>query len=131
MYIYPMKRIITLLLCFITIQALAQLPETEIYLFDLQRTPKAFRVLPPKIISDTTGYNNQPYFTPDEKYLYFVSSVDSTNTEIYRYDLKRKKSRRITNTHEPEFSPRYTPGMDGISYVSVEKDKTTQHFYVS
>jgi dipeptidyl aminopeptidase/acylaminoacyl peptidase len=131
MYIYPMKKLIIVCLCFITVQAFAQLPETDIYLFDLKRSPKGLNVMTPKMISTTSGYNNQPYFSPDEKYLYFVSSVDSTNTEIYRYNLKRKKSRRITHTHEPEFSPRYTPGMDGLSYVSVERDKTTQHFYVS
>jgi hypothetical protein len=124
-----MKKILLIVCCLNALQSFAQLPETVIYLFELQRTPKGFKLQPPKLISKTSGYNNQPYFTPDEKYLYFVGSVDTTNTEIYRYDLKRKKTRRLTNTREPEYSPRYTPGMDGISCVSVEKDKTTQHFY--
>jgi WD40 repeat protein len=83
------------------------------------------------MISKKIGYNNQPYFSPDGKYLFYVSSIDSSNTEIFRIDLgnKKLKSKRITKTNEPEYSPKYTPDMSLISCVKVEKDKTTQHFY--
>lgn len=107
----------------------AQLPETVIYLFDIEKGARGLQLLSPKIISKKDGYNNQPYFTPDEKYIYYVSSVDSSNTEIYRYDLKKKRSKRLTTTREPEYSPRYTPDWKSISCVSVERDKVTQHFY--
>lgn len=128
-----MKKSFTFLLCcalFIAPRIVkAQLPETVIYLFDLQKTVKSIEFLPPKIISKKDGYNNQPYFTPDEKYLYYVSSIDSTNTEIFRYDLRKKRSKRLTSTREPEYSPRYTPDWSAITCVSVEKDKVTQHLY--
>ncbi len=125
-----MKKIWVLLFCIGSFHSFAQLPETVVYLFDIQRSVKGYTFLPPKIISNTIGYNNQPYFSPDDKYLFYVSSIDTSNTEIYRYDLKKKKSTRITKTREPEYSPRYTPDMNGISCVSVEKDKTTQHLYI-
>jgi hypothetical protein len=110
-------------------QHFAQLPETVIYLFDIDRSNQGYHFLPPKIISKTSGYNNQPYFTPDEKYLLYVRSLDSSNTEIFRYDLKRKKSKQLTKTREPEYSPQYTLNWDAISCVSVEKDKVTQRMY--
>jgi len=124
-----MKKILVLLLCISWFHGYTQLPETVVYLFDVNRNAKGYHFLPPKIISKTTGYNNQPYFSPDGHYLFYVSSVDSSNTEIYRYHLTKKKSRRLTKTKEPEYSPRYTPDMNGLSCVSVEKDKTTQHLY--
>lgn len=124
-----MKKILFIFFCVIKLNALAQLPETVVYLFDIERSMKGYHFLPPKIISRTSGYNNQPYFSPDDKYVYYISSIDTTNTEIYRYDLKRKKSKRLTTTREPEYSPKYTMDDAAISCVSVEKDKTTQHLY--
>ncbi|MBL7765632.1 MAG: PD40 domain-containing protein [Chitinophagaceae bacterium] len=124
-----MHRIIFILLLLASPCAYAQLPETVVYLFDMQRSSKGIKIMNPRIISKKSGYNNQPYFTPDGEAIYFVSSMDTTNTEIYRYQIGKKKSRRITKTPEPEYSPKYTPDMGRISCVRVEKDKTTQHLY--
>jgi hypothetical protein len=55
-----MKTILLIVCCLTTFQSFAQLPETVIYLFELQRTPKGFKIQPPKLISKTSGYNNQP-----------------------------------------------------------------------
>ncbi len=119
-----------LFFCFLwALPCMAQLPETTVYLFDLQKSGKTYQVNKPQIISKRIGYNNQPYFSPDGNYLFYVSSMDTSNTEIFRYDLRKKKSKRITKTKEPEYSPRYTPDMSRLSCVRVEKDKTTQHFY--
>lgn len=119
---------VALLLC--TQAALAQLPETVVYLFDVQRSPKGYKVLNPRIISSKKGYNNQPYFTIDGRYLFYVRSMDTVNTEIFRYDIAKKKSKRLTKTPLPEYSPRYTPDMEHISCVRVEKDRETQHLYL-
>jgi WD40 repeat protein len=126
-----MKKILVAVFILSAFHADAQLPETMVYLFNVEKTPKGYNFLPPKMISKKIGYNNQPYFSPDGKYLFYVSSIDSSNTEIFRIDLgnKKLKSKRITKTNEPEYSPKYTPDMSLISCVKVEKDKTTQHFY--
>lgn len=109
----------------------AQLPQTRIYLFDLQRSQKGMKVSNGHLISKNKGYNNQPSFSPDSRYLYFSSSIDSTNTELFKMDLEKKKPRlvRLTKTKEPEYSPKITPDMDRISCVSVERDTVTQHLY--
>lgn len=109
----------------------AQLPETEIYLFDLRKTPKGYVVSNPKVVAPNSGYNNQPYFSPDGKYLYFVSSVKASNTEIYRYDLQKKKAKRITRTKTNEYSPKYTTDQASLTSVVVEEDSVTQHFYIN
>lgn len=123
-----MKQIFLILVCLISYIAKSQLPETRIYLIDINRDFKGYHFSAPRIISKAKGYNNQPFFTPDEKYILFASSVDTVNTEIFRYDLKKKKSKRITHTPEQEFSPRYTADDENLSCVRVEKDRTTQHF---
>lgn len=109
----------------------AQLPQTRVYLFDMQRTAKGLKLSNGHMVSKNAGYNNQPSFSPDSRYLYFSSSVDSGNTELYKMDLEKKKPRliRLTKTKEPEYSPKITPDMDRISWVSVERDTVTQHLY--
>jgi Tol biopolymer transport system component len=87
----------------------AQLPKTKIVLFDLQRSAKGYQLQTPKIISKGKGYNNQPWFTADGENLFFVSSVDTSNTEIYKYRLAKKKLQRITKTKEAEYSARHSP----------------------
>lgn len=122
-----MKKFLFYLSFFYSSIALAQLPETQIYLFSVQKSPKGYSLSSPKVFGKSKSYTNQPYFTPDGNYLLYVSSVDTTNTELFKYQISKKKSKRITNTKEAEYSPKYTPDMENISCVRVEMDKTTQH----
>jgi hypothetical protein len=125
-----MKKLLILLSFFIVPNTiLAQMPETVVYLFDMQNTKKGITLSNARIISNKKGYNNQPSFTPDLENILYVSSVNEKNTEIYKYNIKRKKSKRLTHTPEPEYSPQITPEGDAISCVRVEKDTVTQHFY--
>lgn len=107
----------------------SQLPETNIYLFEIQRNPRGMTLSAPRIIGSKKGYNNQPWFLPDGSGMFYVRSMDTVNTEIFYYDFKKKKSKRITKTKEAEYSPKLTPDMERISCVRVEKDRTTQHFF--
>ncbi len=109
--------------------AKAQMPETVIYLFDITKEKKGISLQNPRIISKQTGYNNQPSFTPEIDNILYVSSVSEKNTEIYKYNIKKKKSKRLTHTPEPEYSPQITLEENAISCVRVEKDSITQHFY--
>jgi len=111
----------------IVFNLMAQLPETSIYIFEIQRTKRTYTLMTPKKISKKKGYNNQPYFSPDDLSLYYVSAMDTTNTEVMKYDLKKKKSRRLTKTKECEYSPKFSPDMSTITCVRVEQDKETQH----
>lgn len=124
------KHIIFFFLIFTFYFSFAQLPETTIYLFQYNRMGRNISITDPKIISFNKGYNNQPYFSPDGKYLYFVSAKDTDHVNIFKVDVskKRKKVKQITKTKEAEYSPKYTPDMEFISHVRVEKDRKTQHF---
>ena len=122
-----MKKYVAFLFVLAHMVAKAQLPETKIYLFQVQRSPKGYALSSPRIIGNSKGYNNQPYFSIDGNYLFYVSSKDSVNTELYKYQFKKKKTKRITKTKEAEYSPKFTPDMANVSCVKVEKDLTTQH----
>lgn len=126
-----MKKLLLLSLILSGFSSEAQLPETIIYTLDITRTRDVLNFSKPKIISSKIGYNNQPYFTPDGRYILYASNAGKGNTDIYKYDLKRpnKNSKRITKTAESEYSPRLNPAETEISCVRVEKDTVTQHFY--
>jgi hypothetical protein len=112
--------------------AFAQLPESRIYLMDMSKnTDGSIAVLNPRIISFEKGYNNQPYFSEDENTIFFTSNAGSGLTDIYKYNIKRKRKKRFTKTKlEAEYSPQNNLGEDGeISCVRVEKDTVTQLFY--
>ncbi|MCC7030315.1 MAG: hypothetical protein IT257_08415 [Chitinophagaceae bacterium] len=126
-----MKKPLLLALTLLSLVAKAQLPETVIYLFDVRKSAKGLVIDHPQIISKKSGYNNQPYFTMDGEYLFYVSAIDTVNIELYKIKITNKKikSQRITHTKEAEYSPKYTPDMERISCVRVEKDRKTQRLY--
>ncbi len=126
-----MKNRLFVLLLLLSLRAAAQLPETVIYLFDVKKNAKGLVIDHPRIISKKSGYNNQPYFTMDGDYLFYVSAMDTVNIELYKINInhKKMKSQRITHTKEAEYSPKYTPDMERVSCVRVEKDRKTQRLY--
>ena len=114
-----------------SISAGAQLPKTEIWVFDLREDVTGYKISNPTKVKVGDEYNNQPYFTQDGQTMYFVSNrKKGAKTDIYKYDFQKrgKKIKRITNTkNEAEYSPRLTPGGDRISCVRVAKDTITQN----
>lgn len=73
-------------------------------------------------VSDRPGYDNQPAFSSDGKGLWFTSGRHGGQTEIYRYDLKRREAVRVTDSPESEYSATALPGGGGFSAVVVERD---------
>lgn len=126
-----MKILLSVLFVLLCSVSDAQLPETVIYLFDVRKTAKGIVLEKPIIVSKQKGYNNQPYFTLDGDYMFYVSSIDTVNIELYKINMnsKKYKSKRITRTKEAEYSPKYTPDMENVSCVRVEKDRKTQRLY--
>lgn len=110
----------------------AQLPQTEIYVFDLSKDQMGYHLSNMQKVKVADGYNNQPFFTRDGKYMLFTASGKKKGkTDIYRYDLEKKKIRQLTKTKkQSEYSPKLTPNQEGISCVRVEEDTTQQHLYV-
>lgn len=122
-------KITTLLFCILfslTIQA--QLPDTEIYFADFSSVNGKIKISNPVNITKRKGYDNQPTFSPDGKKIFYVSVIDTTQSDIYSYDLLTKKTSQITATKESEYSPSILQDGKNITVVRVDAD-SGQRFY--
>lgn len=113
-----------LVFVFLTNMVLAQLPETDLWLFKLKTEDKKLILGEGKNITGRKGYDNQPFFTPDNKSILFVSIREDNQADVYRYDLGKELAFQLTKTKESEYSPNYTPDGKSISCVVVEADST-------
>lgn len=99
-----------------------QLPDTDIWLFDLkEKDGKTFPVNG-KNISNRPGYDNQPYFSENGKLIYYVSIRSDKQADIYCYQIKKAKNIQLTKTIESEYSP--MPEGNVLYSVVVEKDSS-------
>jgi dipeptidyl aminopeptidase/acylaminoacyl peptidase len=98
-------------------------PDTDIFLasFSPRGTPAVTRA---SNITNSPGYDNQPFFTPDGAAILFTSNRGGAQTDIYRYDIATAATSRVTNTPEGEYSPTITPDGGHISAIRVEADGT-------
>lgn len=99
-------------------------PSTDIFLVDLASSGGAIKAGRPRNITARAGYDNQPYFIEDGRAILFTSIRESNQADIYRYDVERGTTERITRTVESEYSPTLMPGGRSISVVRVEADST-------
>ncbi len=109
----------------------AQLPKTEIWVFDLKASETGYSISHPIRVKMGNGYNNQPFFSQDGTSMYFVSNGKKNGkTDIYQYyfNRKRNKIKQLTDTKdEAEYSPMLTPDLTKISCIRVAKDTVTQN----
>lgn len=80
----------------------------------------------PRNLTARSGYDNQPYFTPDGRGLWYTA-VDEHDgqADIWRYDFDAERVSRITQSNpESEYSATPLPDGSGISVVRVEADST-------
>jgi hypothetical protein len=128
-------RILSLVLALALLQAPP--PASEIYLATLEVDGDVLRLGTPENISNSAGYDNQPFFTPDGQSILFASArsrlvsvpvvgVDPppAQTDIFRYDIATRQVRQITDTLTSEYSPTLMPDGRGISVIRVEEDGT-------
>jgi WD40 repeat protein len=106
-------------------------PDTDIFVAQLARDGGTLTLSAPVNISRSPGYDNQPAFTADGSAILFTSgrggrSQDGgpARTDIYRYDLRTRETRKLTETPESEYSPTVMPDGRHISVVRVEADGT-------
>lgn len=103
----------------------AQLPDCDIWLFDIKDSAGQISFHNPVNITNRKGYDNQPAFSPDGKYILYSSQRDSGGqTDIYKYDLITKQISQFTKSSSSEYSPSFMPDGKNISVVVVEKDST-------
>jgi hypothetical protein len=116
-------------------------PDTEIYLAPMKTANGAIEIGTPVNITNSPGYDNQPFFTPNGASVLFTSirggAGSSTGrggaaqTDIYRYDIASKQTTRVTSTPESEYSPTVMPDGKRISVIRVEADGTQRLWSVS
>lgn len=98
------------------------MPNTDIWLLDISSVKDSIILSNPVNITDRVGYDNQPAFSPDGKYILYTSVRDEKQSDIYRYDLKTKTISQFTKTVTSEYSPTFMPDGKNISVVMVEPD---------
>jgi hypothetical protein len=115
------QRVIIFLLCLpgASAAALAQEePDFRVWLAAVEDgVPKA-----PQLISEQTGYNNQPLFSADGRSVYFTAEREGGQTDVMVYDIYSGRSSTVASTREEEYSPTPIPGSASLSVVRVELD---------
>ena len=93
---------------------------TEVYLFDYSNSNPLPMLTNPKNISNNPGYDNQPSFSKNGKFIYF-SSTRNGQTDILRFDIKNDKKKWISQTIGGEYSPQEI-GKNHLSAVRLDPD---------
>ena len=99
-------------------------PATDIYIVDVRVDHRRVTVGTPVNVTARPGYDNQPFFLSNGRAFLYTAIHEDGQADIYRYDLDRKTSVRLTATPESEYSPTPLPPGDGFSAVRVEADST-------
>ncbi len=98
---------------------------SEIILFDL-KIQKGKPVLTNGLnITNHKGYDNQPFFHPDEPVIYYASFNDSGRSDIKTFNYKSNITYYFTTTGEREYSPTVTPNEKFISCI-IQRDNGAQ-----
>lgn len=104
-----------------TILAQDKLPRTDIYLFDLESGPEGMELLRPRALTADwgAGYHNHPWFAGEHHLLVSSDARHSGKPDIWELDLQRGTRRRISSGPKAWFSPRYRPGSDRVTAISL------------
>jgi Tol biopolymer transport system component len=118
------KTTILLLSVFVCLRISAQPTDSDIWLFQLKKTEKGIELKNGFNMTNNPGYDNQPFFSQDGKFLLFTSIREGNQSDIYKYSFKSKKISKLTSTKTSEYSPMLMPDGSKISVVMVEQDST-------
>lgn len=98
--------ILCILGCVYTCLAIGQMPNTNILYLEYNSTNGYMNVVKHVELTTGSGYNNQPSFSRDCKYIYFTSNrADSSKTDLYALHRRRFKISAISNNALSEYSP--------------------------
>lgn len=114
--------------------ASAQLPNTNIYLFQIeQQGDSSFLFKNPQYLTafNSKGYNNQPSFiSNDEIYFSMGSTSESSQTDIVSLNLRSQVKTKVTQSEDREYSP--TPLLEPYYFSCVRQEadgKNTQRLW--
>lgn len=96
----------------------ASAPSTDIWLAEIGRTDDGpYRVGAPRNVTDRDGYDNQPAFEPGGTTFLFTSVRDTTQSDVYRFDIVNDSTVQVTRTAASEYSPTPMPN-GGFSAIN-------------
>lgn len=126
LYFGSMKGAVLIVYCLLsTVYCFSQLPDCDVWMLDIKDSSGQISFHNAVNITNRKGYDNQPVFSPDGKYILYSSQKDSAGpTDILKYDLKTKVISQFAKTATSEYSPTFTPDGKSISVVMVEGDST-------
>jgi len=114
--------ILMTLLIIVACHGHAQVPVTDLYLFQLTKDDSShWHAHSPKYLSgfNAGGYTNQPEFITDDVLYVSVRKPGMEQNDIYSLDIQVDRIEVITSTDESEFSPTKMP--DGMSFSCVRQ----------
>ncbi|HTA62258.1 MAG TPA: hypothetical protein VK835_07375 [Bacteroidia bacterium] len=118
-------RIVVFVLLLTCTKVFSQLPETELFLANVEIKNNLIKVKGAEKITAHKGYNNQPSFIDNDDKILFTSDFESSNkTHIWSYNVKNKKTERLSITNTSEYSAALLPNQKDFSAVMVEEDST-------
>jgi hypothetical protein len=100
----------------------AQLPETDIWLFKIEKKEGKYTYSNPLNITHRVGYDNQPTFSLDGKSILYVVIDSTKHADIYQYSISKKTNVNLTKSQVSEYSPTIIPDGSAFSSIVVEKD---------
>lgn len=115
-----MKLLVFSLFC--SLLTFGQMPETDIWLFKIEKKDGKYLYTNSLNITHRAGYDNQPTFSLDGKSILYVLIDSTKQADIYQYSISKKTTINITKSQVSEYSPTIIPGGLGFSSVVVEKD---------
>jgi MarR-like DNA-binding transcriptional regulator SgrR of sgrS sRNA len=103
---------------------MAQIPETDVWLFKISKKDGVYNCVNGLNITHRSGYDNQPTFSADGKYILYTRIDSSKQADIYQYDISKKTHINLTKSEVSEYSPTLMPQGNSFSCVVVEKDSS-------
>jgi hypothetical protein len=119
-----MKKWVWTVFVFVSLSSFGQ-TGSEIILFNLKMKNGQVVLSNAANITNHKGYDNQPFFHPSKKLIYYSSFDDSSRSDIKYYNYKTGKTSNLTVTREREYSPTVTPDAKFISCI-IQRDNGTQ-----
>ena len=119
-------KLMTGLLGFMIFSASAKMPGFDIYLGDLALKDQRLKVSHLKALTNTSAYDNQPFFLPDSDALLYTSALTKNKveqTDSMLISLKSGQISNLTNSSESEYSPTLMPSGSSFSVIRAVNDE--------
>ena len=95
-----------------------ELPECDIYLFDVVVAENLVSIANGQNVTKRSGYDNQPWFTPDSKTFLFTANYQPDRTDVYEFRLASGEIRQLTDSRDQEYSPQVSKDNQMLSFVT-------------